>query len=182
MRDSAIAWYLTGSGPKAIVRRLHDEYGTDGADTPGVNTVKQWLRRYRYMPTGEPWNFDEATPEERRLVAPILSSGHGWPRQEVADWFIRIRQLVPDWSYDYVFESAVRLADIDERIKAGTATDQDRADRQREIVTWLDACGVRQPDEDKKAEIAWERYVREHGEEPPTKPATALRVRKPRTS
>ena len=61
-----------GLGPKAIENRLMPEFG---AETPGYGTIKkQTADLVRGAKVGlEPWDFLDATPEERRLIGEYLS-------------------------------------------------------------------------------------------------------------
>ena len=141
--------------PSGIVDRLSRQYGEEYPDgTPGINTVKQWVKRLRPLGLDSPWDFDKATPEERRLLAPLFTTRQNpmtgiwtsdwpWPSARVASWIIRIRQLEPNALLDSVHESALRLAHYDQSIADDTASEADRAERERELRWWLTRCGKR---------------------------------------
>ena len=155
IRAQAVVLYeVGGETPKAIVGRLA-ERDKDPIVVP-LDTVKGWVRGLKrgtgQEATGrERWDFMKATPEERRLIAPLFAlSDDGshpllmWPSREVGDWFVRIRQLVPDHPAREVWMSARYLTTLQRRIEDGTGSRDDELSYDMEIAEWLDAAGSQQ--------------------------------------
>jgi len=145
---------VEGLAPAAIQGQL-------AADLPRVapvprDTLKGWLRPRARGPMRDDapaWDFIKATPEGRRLIAPLLAAPHlhdrtsratKWPSQDVADWLIAIRQLLPTLPIDIVWLDARYLAMLERRIHAGSATDDDRVAMREYLADVLEQAGGRQ--------------------------------------
>lgn len=145
---TARALKLDGETPSNIVRMLAEEYPEL---EPPLSTVKSWTDGIKPLGTGRPWDFVKATPAERILAAPLfagferksLAVDH-WPAQDVADWVVRIRQFRLNWWFDEVHRRAQLLAHYDRVIADGTATPDDKRNRDLEIADLMNEAGSEQ--------------------------------------
>jgi hypothetical protein len=155
---------VDGLAPKAIQRRL--EESRPDVELVPYDTLKGWVRpltRGAGRDDGDAprWDFKKATPEARRLIAPLFAATHlrgeikvsetgqtrparpvvMWPSQDVGDWFVRIRDLLPKLPVDLVWMDARYLAMLERRFDDGSATAVDRGKFDDYLADILEQAG-----------------------------------------
>jgi hypothetical protein len=161
-RTEAVRLYeVDGLMPGAIQRSLVKQYG----EIP-LDTIKNWLRgKQRGVGLDEPyakWDFLTATPAERHAIAPLFAAEHLraipdeeghehiadpediWPSQQVGDWFIRFRQLVPDKPVGEVYRDARHVALLERRIGADPTDGEATMTLRSYMAHYLEEAGKRQ--------------------------------------
>jgi hypothetical protein len=101
------------SGP-AIQRALEsaDEYAHLRDSIPELRTIQNIARGARPAEPGQPWRLASMPAGDVELLRPVIRrmiQAGDWPSIELANWIVRIRQLVPGLQTHHVLLHARRL-------------------------------------------------------------------------